>query len=248
MVMSRRGGTLALAASLAGALAAAPLLAAPADAATIYACKARRGGAIRIVARNARCGRRAVKLSWNTQGPAGRPGAPGQAGAPGAPGERGPIGPNGLPGANGANGEPRRAIRFSATQRGEGRPAAIPLFTADGISYTFRCQFLLFANQGEIEAFGGPGEAYGLGAFRRPTSVRALPEDPRSDLRAVTIGARPTDVAATLTAASSDGSVQQLGVWTVTVEGPSATTFITASFDTSETCRVRGSALVVPTA
>ena len=42
--------------------------AAPADT-TIYACKAKKGGALRSVSKKAKCGKSATKISWNTAGP-----------------------------------------------------------------------------------------------------------------------------------------------------------------------------------
>ena len=42
--------------------------AAPADT-TIYACKAKKGGALRSVSKKAKCGKTATKISWNTAGP-----------------------------------------------------------------------------------------------------------------------------------------------------------------------------------
>lgn len=38
---------------------------------TIYACKAKKGGALRSVSKKAKCGKSATKISWNTAGPAG---------------------------------------------------------------------------------------------------------------------------------------------------------------------------------
>ena len=38
---------------------------------TIYACKAKKGGALRSVSKKAKCGKTATKISWNTAGPAG---------------------------------------------------------------------------------------------------------------------------------------------------------------------------------
>ena len=36
---------------------------------TIYACKAKKGGALRSVSKKAKCGKTATKISWNTAGP-----------------------------------------------------------------------------------------------------------------------------------------------------------------------------------
>ncbi len=85
--------TLALA-----ALASSP----PASAQTIYACVNKRTGAARLYyTREPRCKRGQARLSWNTQGPAGRNGANGKNGATG---KTGPTGKNGTNGTNGNNG------------------------------------------------------------------------------------------------------------------------------------------------
>lgn len=76
-----------------GALLLAAFAAAPqADAATIYACVKKHSGAARIVTKKAKCKKGESKLSWNTEGPAGKDGANG---ANGAAGKEGPAGANG---------------------------------------------------------------------------------------------------------------------------------------------------------
>ena len=52
------------------AVVATQVTAAPMDT-TIYACKAKKGGALRSVSKKAKCGKTATKISWNTAGPAG---------------------------------------------------------------------------------------------------------------------------------------------------------------------------------
>jgi hypothetical protein len=82
------------------ALVLTALLAMPAGAgaATIYACK-KPNGVIRLVGRRTRCRRGQTKLSWNTEGPAGRNGANGANGSNGANGGTGPAGARGPAGA-----------------------------------------------------------------------------------------------------------------------------------------------------
>lgn len=53
-----------------GAVAASQATAASSNT-TIYACKAKKGGAVRVVTAKAKCGKTATKISWNTAGPAG---------------------------------------------------------------------------------------------------------------------------------------------------------------------------------
>ena len=50
------------------AVVATQVTAAPKDT-TIYACKAKKGGALRSVSKKAKCGKTATKISWNTTGP-----------------------------------------------------------------------------------------------------------------------------------------------------------------------------------
>ncbi len=88
---TRRAVTLLAAA---GALLTVAFAAVPqADAATLYACVKKEGGAMRLVGEKTRCHRRSErKVSWSTTGPAGRNGANGKNGT------------NGTNGANGTNG------------------------------------------------------------------------------------------------------------------------------------------------
>jgi hypothetical protein len=76
-------------------------VASSAGASTLYACVNKRTGAARLFAYKPRCKRGQVRLSWNTQGPAGRNGVNGKNGATG---KTGPAGKNGNPGSNGTNG------------------------------------------------------------------------------------------------------------------------------------------------
>ncbi len=79
----------------AGALVAlfvALSVASTADAATYYACVAKKGGAIRLVSKTAKCRKRERRISFNSQG------------LPGRNGLKGNNGVNGSNGVNGANG------------------------------------------------------------------------------------------------------------------------------------------------
>ena len=88
-VLPRVIASLALAA-VAGALSALPL--SGASAATIRACVAKQGGAVRILKAGRSCTSAENPLSWSTAGP---PGPQGPAGA------QGPAGPQGPPGMSG---------------------------------------------------------------------------------------------------------------------------------------------------
>jgi hypothetical protein len=90
---TRRAVTLLAAA---GALLSVAFAAVPqADAATLYACVKKEGGSMRLVGEKTRCRRRVErKVSWNTNGPAGKNGATGKNGANGANGTNGTSGTN----------------------------------------------------------------------------------------------------------------------------------------------------------
>ena len=76
-----------------GLIVAALFAAAPqADAATIYACKKKSDGTIRLVGKKTRCRRGEKKLKWGTSGRNGRNGVNGSNGANGQNGARGPAG------------------------------------------------------------------------------------------------------------------------------------------------------------
>lgn len=85
---------------------------------TITACVARRGGAVRIVSPNARCGRHARKVTWSKQGPRGFAGARGATGARGARGSRGSTGARGATGATGPAGSFPDQLSRGQTLRG----------------------------------------------------------------------------------------------------------------------------------
>jgi hypothetical protein len=99
LVLSRR---LTSAVGMLVAAAFAVLASAPsARAATIYACVNKRTGAARLFAKEPVCKRGQARLSWNTQGHAGRNGANGKNGTNG---KNGANGKNGTAGINGTNG------------------------------------------------------------------------------------------------------------------------------------------------
>jgi hypothetical protein len=91
---TRRAVTLLAAA---GALLTVAFAAVPqADAATLYACVKKEGGAMRLVGEKTKCHRRSErKVSWSITGPAGKNGATCKNGANGANGTNGKEGPAG---------------------------------------------------------------------------------------------------------------------------------------------------------
>jgi len=99
-----RRGRVALAG--AGTLLLLGLATAPwAGASTIYACVKKKGGAVHIVSRAARCNRREPKKSWDQKGPTGAKGAESVSGANGAGGLNGPGGVTGATGPAGGTTE-----------------------------------------------------------------------------------------------------------------------------------------------
>ena len=124
MPITRRGCVLlaAVGALLLAAFAAAP----PAEAATIYGCVKKKGGTIHIVAKKAKCKKGESKLSWSTEGPAGKNGT---AGAPGTAGSKGEAGAKGETGA--AATTLWAVVEFNGTfvRGGTGAVSSISLFT-----------------------------------------------------------------------------------------------------------------------
>ena len=79
-------------AALLAALAVAP----SADAATYYACVAKKGGAIHLVGKRTKCRRSETKISFNSSGLNGRNGLNGNNGSAGKNGANGTNGTNGI--------------------------------------------------------------------------------------------------------------------------------------------------------
>jgi hypothetical protein len=90
MTASVKGrGTAVLA--ITGALVIAALaMAAQSQASTIYAC-VKKSGSPRIISKKVKCHKGEKRLSWSSQGPAGKNGAAGATGGTGAKGETGPA-------------------------------------------------------------------------------------------------------------------------------------------------------------
>lgn len=90
MVISRHRPQAVVALVVAFAIAAffglATVSATSSEAATIYACKKKKNGDLRIVKKSKRCKRGEVKTKWNSKGPNGTAGPQGAAGPPGPAG------------------------------------------------------------------------------------------------------------------------------------------------------------------
>jgi Collagen triple helix repeat (20 copies) len=231
------------------ALVAALLLgstASSAGAATLNACKNKKSGAIRVVGAKTKCKKSEARLSWNTAGEKGAAGATGEKGAKGDTGAKGETGAKGDKGDQGDPGQPQKVLKFSTSQSSTTSTNLIPLFEADGVQYSFNCAFVLVLNAARIVADGPSGTSYAGGTESRPTGVSRQSTDPWSDNVFATLGGGPKTIAQTTTLSNVSGSIEQLGVWTATVEGPNATTWIHATLDANSTCSVRGTAISIP--
>jgi hypothetical protein len=239
MLSTRR--QLAVLVAVGALLLSALSLAAQANASTIYACVKKKTGAARIVNQKVKCKKGESKLSWNTQGAAGKNGSNGANGSNGS---------NGI-GSEGPAGQPQKAFKFSAGENASVSPTPIALFSADGINYTFVCQTEFIFPVGLIDAVGSPGTSYDSGVFGRPQGSETTSEDIKTEVNVRTIGATQEAIAYTgLTGQNKAGELEQYGMWTVTVEGPTSMTWIHLWMDTGAssgpTCKVHGTAITVP--
>jgi hypothetical protein len=247
MSVHRRAGVIAVALALLSALLLSVV--SRADAATLNACKNKKSGAIRVVSAKVKCKKSESAVAWNTTGAKGTTGDKGAAGAKGDKGDKGDAGATGATGTTGAKGDPgqpQKVFKFNASQPSSAGTELVPLFQADGIQYSFNCGFALLLNMARILADGPSGTSYASGTESRPTGVSRQSADPWSDNVFATLGSGAKPIAQTSTLASVGGSVRQLGVWTATVEGPGATTWIHATIDADGTCAVRGTAIAIP--
>jgi hypothetical protein len=225
----------ALTTAFVAALAAALLLApAGASAATIKACANKKTGAVRLISGKKKCKKTEKKISWNTKGVAGANGA------------NGTNGTNGTNGANGLPGQPQKVVKFSASQGSTSSTNLVSLFQADGVTYSFNCGFAFIFNIARIVADGPSGTSYAQGALRRPSPATRQSADPWSDVIFATLGGGAKNVASQTTLADAGDGIEQIGTWTVTVEGPSATTFIYAKISAAATCTTQGVAFTIP--
>lgn len=102
--LSNRREIAALAAT--GALLLAAFAAtSQAQAQTIYACYKKKSGSIHIVTKGGKCKKGESKVSWNSEGPAGKNGTNGTNGTNGAPGKEGAAGKEGPAGKEGVAGK-----------------------------------------------------------------------------------------------------------------------------------------------
>jgi hypothetical protein len=230
------------------ALLSALLLAATssAGAATLNACKNKKTGAIRVVGAKAKCKKSEARLSWSTSGEKGAAGSKGDKGDKGDAGAKGEKGDTGAKGDKGDPGQPQKVFKFSASQAATSSTNRVPLFSSDGIDYSFNCGFAIVLNVARIYADGPSGTSYAGGTLSRPSGIDRLSSDPWSANTFATLGGGAKIITSHSTLADSEGSIEQDGVWTATVEGPTSTTWIHANIVAAGPCTIRGTAISIP--
>jgi hypothetical protein len=168
MRKSNTGGAAAGVAAL-GALLVALAVAPGAGAATYYACVKKKTGAIRLVARSARCRRSERKISFNSEGPRGRNGLNGRNGKNGTNGTNGANGANGTNGANGATGFTTTLPKGQTEQGTWGAIAPNPGSAYSAIS--FNIPLATAPATLVTEATGEPPPPACPGTFAKPTAA-----------------------------------------------------------------------------
>ena len=104
MKISRKFLALAALVAASGCVLAGGVAANTAATGKIYACVAKKSGALRVVSKTTPCRTGERKISWTSAGARGAAGTPGPPGARGPTGLRGPTGPPGAAGSPGAPG------------------------------------------------------------------------------------------------------------------------------------------------
>jgi hypothetical protein len=151
---ARRGLlTLAVASAL---LVGSFAVASSASASTLYAC-VKKSGSAHVFAKKPKCKKGETKLSWNSNGAAGKNGTNGANGSNGA---------NGTNGKEGAAGQPQKAASFSSSATGAG-PTVTTLASLGGVTIRTECISFLGAAILELEAAAPAGS-------RAETGVLAL--------------------------------------------------------------------------
>jgi hypothetical protein len=138
---TRRGSVLLVA--IGALLLAALVTASQAGATTLYAC-VKKDGSAHIFTKKPKCKKHETKLSWSTEGPAGKNGANGLSGVNGVNGKEGPqglIGPQG-PGA--------MTFTFDATA--SATPSRVTLGSMLGDTFSADC-FMPGAGEAELRVY-----------------------------------------------------------------------------------------------
>jgi len=229
---------------LAGTLAAGSVFGAlcsvaPANASTLYACATRSAGAVRLVAKTARCRSGERRTAWTPHADAtASVAAPGTGGTTPSHSETGT-------GAEAGVAQAHIGQTF-------GGPVALggsqDLISIGGVTYSAGCERILGGVLGVVLADAPTGEAYSQGAFTRPAGEDGLRSDPVA-------AADVTALAGEEAAIASDGTLpedrqhdhEDIAVWTATIEEADAVTWLHLWMDvTPSGCKVRGSAVQLP--
>lgn len=207
-----------------------------ASASTIYACQKKKGGAIRIVSAKTKCNKKTEKkISWNTQGPAGKNGTNGSNGTNGAPGSNG---------KEGAPGQPQSATTFNVVSDVS---TETPLFTLDGVSVKLNCVTILFANFNILEATGPTGSKADAGIVVSNSEGKA-PEDNQSTAKDVALSA--TTAALTDLATNAKAPIANVGYVSATITTSAGVVDMQAYVEVAPSpnaCVASGSAFAIPT-
>jgi hypothetical protein len=142
--VSRRG--LAVLVAVGGLLLPALINASQAGASTLYAC-VKKDGTAHIYANKPKCKKRETKLSWSTEGPAGKNGASGLNGANGANGINGKEGLQGLIGPQGPG-----ATTFTFDSAASASPTRVTLGAVPGGTISVDC-FQPAAGEAKLRVF-----------------------------------------------------------------------------------------------
>lgn len=241
--LSKRAGATALLviAGLLGTLIAAPA----APAATINACKKKKGGTIRIVASKTKCRKTEKRIRWSTRGPAGANGTNGINGISGTNGTNGAPGTNGT---NGAAGQPQKAYPFSVQSDLD---AVTPIVTIGDLSLRMVCGPYVVANPLDIQATAPSGSTANTGMTITRSNVNQTPPDtPQRRIHNANVTTNTGIVTLTTNSAVDTGSRGNLGHVTGTITTPTQVVLLTANIKAHEAgpsaCSVRGSAFGIP--
>jgi len=241
----RRPAAFALLAA-AAVLLAALLIAPRAEAATIYACQKKKGGAIRIVGPKVKCKKKTEKtLKWNSSGTAGKNGKNGTNGSNGANGQNGANGTNGT---NGAPGQPQKSLFFDVASDNGGFLSNIftNVITVGDVSVRMACGNFI-ANILGIEATGPAGTRSQTGLVATRTDDTAT----QAQQTQVQRDDVTTNTSIGVLVTNTSGTLPNKASFTATIKSPTQVVFLhgylevgTAPSPTA--CQFQGSAFAIP--
>jgi hypothetical protein len=240
---TRRG--MAVLAAAAGMLPVVLAAAPTADATTLYAC-VKKSGAVKVFASKPKCKKGEKKLSWNTEGPAGKNGTNGVNGKEGLAGKEAKEGKEGK---EGIPGQPQKAVAYNLTLTVPGifESTNSPLFSLPnvGVSTKLVCGNV-FANIASIEA-SAPAGSRGETGMVVTNSESKPPEITQTAIQDVELGAGGTTIAILTT--NTKAPLTNIAHFNASITTPTAIVMIDAfvrAAPNPEACTVRGVALSVP--